>query len=74
MLKSFENLHNSKIITIFVYQKKDREVEVKFWSIVSDMAFFIMLISVNLLIIFNKEKWQNICIIQKLYVILQCKT
>ena len=30
MLKSFENLHNPKIITIFVYQKKDKEVEVKF--------------------------------------------
>ena len=56
MLKSFENLHNSEIIATFVYQKKDREAEVKFWSIVSDMAFFKMLISVNLLIIFNKEK------------------
>lgn len=30
MLKSFENLHNSKIMATFVYQKKDREVEVKF--------------------------------------------
>lgn len=30
MLKVFENLRNSKIITTFVYQKKDREVEVKF--------------------------------------------
>ena len=30
MLKTFENLHNSKIMANFVYQKKDREVEVKF--------------------------------------------
>lgn len=30
MLKPFENLHNLKIMVTFVYQKKDREVEVKF--------------------------------------------
>ena len=30
MLKWSKNLHNSKIMATFVYQKKDREVEVKF--------------------------------------------
>lgn len=30
MLKVFENLRNSKIMANFAYQKKDREVEVKF--------------------------------------------
>lgn len=30
MLKSFENLYISKIMATFVYQKKDKEVEVKF--------------------------------------------
>lgn len=30
MLKVFENLCNSKIMATFVYQKKDKEVEVKF--------------------------------------------